>query len=113
MTFHSSGLQAWAITDVFGEIQSLSREARCLLRLGNGGRGENLLLLFPHYSKALVFDIKVALSGWPTGRTLMLRPFSGRAVVVRYRVSRRTPSDTVELFWELRSDEVDDAPRCA
>ena len=104
--------EAWAITDVYGEIQSASREARHMLGLKDGGR-HNLLLAFPDSCKALVFDIEVALTGWPTGRTVALRKPGACTAAVRYRVSRRLDSERLELFWQLHCDTVDDLPRCA
>lgn len=69
-------------------------------------RGDNLLLLFPSYGKALVFDIEVALTGWPTGRTVLMKPFGAQPVAVRYRVSRHVGGDGVALFWQLQRDEA-------
>jgi hypothetical protein len=104
---------AWAITDIYGEIQTVSREARELLGLVGGRGGENLLQLFADYAKAVVSDIETAMTGWPTGRTLPLPHASGRISAVHYRVSRRLDTDRVELFWLLHREEYAGQQHCA
>ena len=104
---------AWVITDAYGQIRRVSREARVLLGLGEARRGENLLRVFPEHCKALVFDIEVALTGWPTDRTLVLRPFTPRPRSIRYRVSRRIQTGQVELCWQLHAADTNETLRCA
>ncbi len=104
---------AWAITDVYGEIQSASCQALGILGLLPTGRRRNLLQVFPQCYKALVFDIEVALTGWPTGRTLVLRRPGARTASVRYQVSRRIGVERLELFWQLKCDETVNVGRCA
>lgn len=107
-----TGTKAWAVTDVDGEIQSASREARALLGLPAAGP-RNMLLVFPQWSRALAFDMQVALTGWPTGRTLVRARLGAPATAIRYRVSRRIGVSRVELFWHLERDEPFDLPDCA
>lgn len=107
-----TGTKAWAVTDVYGEIQSASLEARELLGLPSVGP-RNMLRVFPQWSKALVFDMQVALTGWPTGRTLVLERIGVPPTAIRYRVSRRIGVERVELFWHLERDEPFDLPDCA
>ena len=103
---------AWAVTDVYGEVQSCSRAARALLGLSHRGR-HSLLVLFADYCKALVFDIEVALTGWPTRRTVAIRRASAPNAVVRYQVSRRVDTDHLQLFWEFTVEQRADLPRSA
>lgn len=105
-------MDAWVITDVYGEIQSCSRPARDLLGMRRPGR-YNLLQFFPRHSKALVFDIEVALTGWPAGRVLPSWRGAATRSVFRYTVSRRLDAEGLQLFWQLSSHLDEHLPRCA
>ena len=105
--------RCWAFTDVYGDIHTMSREARELFGIADSGRRENLLKLFPQYGKALVFDIEVALTGWPTGRTLLLQPLAAQPIPIRYQVSCRAGTEKLQLFWQLYLEQPSTAPRCA
>lgn len=98
---------AHVVTDASGRIETISRGARALLRGRGAECGRSLLECFPEHRKALVFDIDVARTGWPTERTLKA---DWTGVAVRYRVSRLLVSGG--LYWEFR---VADSPlrRCA
>jgi hypothetical protein len=73
----------------------------------------NLLRLFPRHSKALVFDIEVALTGWPTGRVLPMWRGHATRCALRYTVSRRIDAERLQLFWELSTHLDEHLPRCA
>lgn len=92
---------SWAITDLDGRIEAVSSPARTILRVAHLDRGDNLLHFFPFHLKAVVFDIEVALTGWPTERTLVLRRGYAAPMTVRYHVSRRLIPDNLGLFWLL------------
>ena len=104
----------WVITDASGEIQSISHKARELLWLHHTQPRENLVSVFRHYSRAVGWDIVVALTGRAVTRTVLLKRFDGALVAIRYRVGRLLGREHAELLWELESDEEPDgAPRCA
>ena len=92
---------AWIITDARGRIQAISPGAHDVLGLPRLNRGDDLTSRFASVGKALVFDVEVALTGWPTERTIVLVETSRRPVAVRYRVSRKLASERSELFWLL------------
>lgn len=105
--------EAWATTDLFGRIQTMSPIARDILRTAKLEYGDNLLQFFPAHRKAVLFDMEVALTGWPSGRTLVLRPMSAYPLSVSYQVSRRIDSESVGLFWRLDVTRFQDTARCA
>ena len=88
---------AHLVTDASGQIHTVSRGARALLRDRGIECGRNLLLCFPDDEKALRFDMEIARAGWPTERTLKA-PCAG--VALRYRVNRLLPGGG--LYWEFR-----------
>ena len=92
---------AWIITDARGRIQAISSGANDVLGLPRLNRGDDLPTRFSSVKKALMTDIEVALTGWPTERTIVLVEISRRPVAVRYRVSRTLATDDIELFWLL------------
>lgn len=49
----------------------------------------------------MLFDMEVALTGWPTERTLLMAVTSKGHVAVRYRVSRERFNDGMGLVWVL------------
>lgn len=95
---------AWAFTDRDGRIETISTTARHLFGHANPGRGDDLLKFFPLPRKALLFDIEVALTGWPTQRTVVVSNVEGRPITMQYRVSRRLQesSSRGSLYWHLR-----------
>ena len=88
----------WAVTDIEGRITALSPLAATLLGIGHEDR-ENLLRFFPQHRRQVVFDMQVALTGWPAARSTVLAPLAARPVAVRYLVSRRVLQPAVELHW--------------
>lgn len=104
---------AWIITDPQGRIQAISSGAHEVLGLPRLGRGDHLPTRFAAVSKALLADMEVALTGWPTERTVILIEISRRPVAFSYRVSRKLPSDDNSLFWLLGRSDRDERLRCA
>jgi hypothetical protein len=104
---------AWIITDARGRIQAISSGAHQVLGLPRLGRGDDLPSRFSFVKKALVTDMEVALTGWPTERTIVLTEISRRPVAVRYRVSRKWSTEEVELFWLLGLVEREERLLCA
>ena len=96
MTPESAGGGA-GVTDESGEIQTVSRGARALLRNRGIEAGRSLLTCFPDHQKALLFDIEIARAGCSTERTLSA---GWTGVAVRYRVNRLLPGG--RLCWEFR-----------
>jgi hypothetical protein len=82
------GTHAWILTDARARIQAISSAAHDVLGAPRLGRGDDLLSCFPSLRKALLFDMEVALTGWPTERTILLVAISRRPRAVRYRVCR-------------------------
>ena len=93
-------LEAWAVTDLDGRIESASRGVGNLLGVGGLRRGDDLLNLLPLPRKALWHDIDAALRGWPSSRTVTIEA-GLRERKVRYRVSRRLEQEREGLFWLL------------
>jgi hypothetical protein len=104
---------AWVITDAQGRIQSISAAAHDVLGSPHLGKGDDLPGRFPSLKKALRFDMEVALTGWPTERTIVLVELSQRPVALRYRVSRKWSADEVGLFWRLGPAEREERLSCA
>ena len=97
----TNSADTWVVTDVDGGIQEISSRARALLGLGVHSYGRNLLLFFPRHRRHVIFDIEVALTGWPSVRTAVLMPMARRPLTVRYLVSRQLRSGSVELHWSF------------
>jgi hypothetical protein len=95
---------AWIRTDARGSIRAISSAAHDVLGTPRLGRGDDLLSRFPSLRKALAFDMEVALTGWPTERTIVLEPLSMRPQALRYRVGRSLAADEIELFWILTTE---------
>ncbi len=91
----------WIRTDARGNIRAISTTAHELLGVPRLGRGDDLLTRFPRLRKALEFDMEVALTGWPTERTVVLEPLAMRPQALRYRVGRSLGTAGIELFWIL------------
>lgn len=104
---------AWIITDPQGRIQAISSGAHAVLGLPRLGRGDHLPTRFATVSKALLSDMEVALTGWPTERTIVLVEISRRPVAVSYRVSRKLSCEDNSLFWLLGLAERDERLLCA
>ena len=54
--------------------------------------------------------MEVALTGWPTERTIVLEAMSRRPCTLRYRVSRWLSTDAIGLFWIWSGAKTDE--RC-
>lgn len=109
----STSPYAWLLTDIDGRIETASRGARALLGAVYLARGDDLLMLFPLRRKVLLFDIQVALTGWPTQRIVVVKPLGMRELTVRYRVSRRLKAQGMGLFWQLDTAVADGYAECA
>ena len=72
-----------------------------LLGLQAHAAGQNLLLFFPRDRRALAMDMEIALTGWPSARTVILSPSARRPVTIRYLVTRRVAHNTVTLHWMI------------
>jgi hypothetical protein len=107
------GTGAWIHTDARARIQAISSAAHDLLGGPRLGRGDDLLSRFPSFRKALLFDMEVALTGWPTERTIVLLAMSRRPRTVRYRVCRKWSNDEIGLFWMLTVAARDERLHCA
>lgn len=97
----STGSLIWIVTNGDGRIEILSTAAAALLGLDTNGSDRNLLLFFPQHRRALSVDMEVALTGWPSVRTVVVTPIAGRPRTVRYLVSRRVLRTAVELHWTV------------
>ena len=104
---------AWAVTDLFGRIETMSPMTRDILRTAHLGYGDNLVHFFSSYRKAVLFDMEVALTGWPTKRTVELNRMSANPLSVCYQVSRRIDPEGVGLFWRLDVVLAQNHARCA
>lgn len=110
----STSPYAWLLTDVDGRIDTVSSGARALLGVDDLGPGDDLLTLFlPRQRKHLLFDIDVALTGWPTQRIVTFRLLGLRSRAVRYRVSRRLKARGVGLLWQFDAADAAGLIRCA
>src|SRR5687768_4173790 len=89
----STGSLVWIVTDADGRIETLSSAAAALLGLRPSGSRTNLLLFFPRHRRVLSVDMEVALTGWPSVRTVVVTPMASRPRTVRYLVSRRVLRD--------------------
>jgi hypothetical protein len=96
--------EAWAFTDVDGRIEIFSTGAQHLFRVERLARGDDLLDYFPLPRKALLFDIELALKGWPAERSAIMQTI-GEPFTIRYRVSRRLQKSSAGggLYWHLRT----------
>jgi hypothetical protein len=92
---------AWLVTDADGRIEELSPTAATLLGIRPNSCGRSLLLFFPRYRRAVAVDMEVALTGWPTARTVVLSPMTKRPLPIRYLVSRHLFRRAVELHWTI------------
>jgi len=101
---------AWMLTDPNGRIRAISPGVHGLLGAPRLERGDDLPSCFPARRRALLFDMEVALTGWPTERTIVLEAMSRRPCTVRYRVSRWLSTDAIGLFWIWSGAETDE--RC-
>ena len=99
-TAHTRAL-VWIVTDSDGRIEAISAAAAALLGLRSSGPGRNLLLFFPRHRRVLSADMEVALTGWPSTRTVVVTPMGSRPRTIRYLVSRRVLRDAVELQWTM------------
>ena len=97
----STGSLLWIVTDADGRIETLSSAAAALLGLDTSGSDRNLLRFFPRHRRALAVDMEVALTGWPTVRTVVMAPLTSRPRTIRYLVSRRLRRNAVELHWTI------------
>lgn len=104
---------AWIITDPHGRVQAISSGAHEVLGLPRLGRGDHLPSRFASVRKAVLADMEVALTGWPTERTIVLIEISRRPVAVRYRVSRKLSTEENSLFWLLGLAEREERLLCA
>lgn len=104
---------AWVRTDAQGRIQAISEAAHELLGSPRLGKGDDLPSRFAALTKALRFDMEVALTGWPAERTIVLAELTRRPVALRYRVSRNCSDDHVGLFWRLGAARYTERQRCA
>jgi PAS domain-containing protein len=102
-----TGSLVWVVTDSDGRIEALSSAAAALLGLRPSGAGRNLLLFFPRHRRVLSVDMEVALTGWPSTRTVVVTPTASRPRTVRYLVSRRVLRDAVELQWTIEVVDED------
>lgn len=94
--------EAWAFTDRDGRIETVSTGARHLFGVPRLARGDDLLEYFPLPRKALLFDIELALTGWPTRRSVVI-PSDGAPITMHYRVSRRLQKSSFGggLYWHV------------
>jgi hypothetical protein len=92
---------AWLVTDANGRLEGLTPTAAALLGVHPNSSGRSLLLFFPQHRRALAIDMEVALTGWPTARTVVLTPMAKRPVAIRYLVSRHFMRSGVELHWTI------------
>jgi hypothetical protein len=97
---------AWVFTDAYGRIEMASPGARELLGNVALDRGADWLRLLPLPRRALVRDIQLALTGWPTERDVILKRFGRRSVALRYRVSQRLQDKGVGLYWQLQTSDA-------
>jgi hypothetical protein len=104
---------AWIITDARGRILVISSGAHEVLGQPRLDRGDDLPSRFASVGKALRSDMAVALTGWPTERTVVLVEIPRRPLAVRYRVSRTCATAEIELFWLLGPAERDGRLLCA
>jgi hypothetical protein len=104
---------AWIITDALGRIQAFSPAARGVLGGQRLDRGDDLPGRFGSATKALRTDMEVALTGWPTDRTVVLDDMARGPVAVRFRVSRKLSTENTELFWLLGHAEREKRLLCA
>lgn len=97
--------EAWAFTDFAGRIEAVSTGARRLFGVENLRRGDDLLYYLPLPRRALLFDIEVAMTGWPAQRSVTIRHTEEQTVTLQYRVSRRLerPNAGGGLYWHLRA----------
>ena len=92
---------AWLITDADGRIEQLTPTAAALFGIRPNNSERSLLLFFPRHRRALALDMEVALTGWPTARTVVLAPIARRPLAIRYLVSRHVFRSAVELHWTI------------
>lgn len=90
----------WAFTNFEGRVESMSRRACELFGIVRP-RGDDLLAYLPLPRKTLLYDIGMAVDGWPAQRTVWLERLGG-VISLQYRVSRRFDITTVQaLYWHL------------
>ena len=105
-TTHTGSL-VWIVTDSDGQIEALSSAAAALLGLRPNGADRNLLVFFPRHRRVLAVDMEVALTGWPSTRTVVVTPMASRPRTIRYLVSRRVLGGAVELQWTIEMVDED------
>ena len=101
----------WALTDVEGRVESVSRDVQRLCGGTRVARGHDLFRLFTGYEKAVRFDMTVALTGWPAARQIVIEAMSAKRIAVRYLISRRIFQGLggAGLHWHIEFEEIDDA----
>jgi hypothetical protein len=104
---------AWILTDAGGRMRAMSSGFDALLGAPRLRRGDDLASRFPSRRRALLFDMEVALTGWPAERTIVLETISRRPAAVRYRVCRWWLTDEIGLFWIWTGADHDERCRCA
>ena len=102
-----TGSLVWIVTDTDGRIETLSSAAAALLGLRPSGSDRNLLPFFPCHRRVVSVDMQVALTGWPSVRTVVVTPVASRPRTIRYLVSRRVLRDAVELQWTIEAVDED------
>ena len=103
----STGSLVWIVTDSDGRIEALSPAAAALFGLRANGSNRSLLRFFPRHRRLLSVDMEIALTGWPSVRTVVVTPVASRPRTVRYLVSRRVRGETVELQWTFEVVDED------
>ena len=93
-------MSAWITTDQDGRIETASREARELFG-AHLARGSGIVDTLTLPRRAAHFDIEVALTGWPTERTVVVDGLGGRLRNLHYRVSRQMAMYANGLFWQF------------
>lgn len=94
-------MTAWIITDTDGRIDIVSREARQLLGRALL-RGACLVETLALPRRAALFDIEVALTGWPAERCISIDWLTRQPSRLRYYINRRLPAHGPGLYWEFR-----------
>lgn len=92
-------MSAWITTDHDGRIEMVSREARQLFG-AHLPRGSEIVETLSLPRRAALFDIEVALTGWPAERNVVLDRLGGQLLGLRYRISRQLAT-YAGLFWQF------------
>jgi hypothetical protein len=101
----------WALTDLDGRVESVSRAVQKLWAGRRIARGYDFFRLFPDHEKVVRFDVTVALTGWPAARQIVVDMMTARPIAVRYLVSRRIVDGAggAGLHWHMEFEEIDHA----